>query len=156
MPFAKNLAAALEKQDEDDTLRWMLCKQLAGGNSNSECQKIIDALPGNPMLADMVNACAKTGSVDHRVSARVAALQPDQTPLGDGQQKKSKNKGKTKQGICKPTGPGATFLCSRCLREGHCSNQCKAKFRANGQPLTGPRNRKTSTERNCALTRVIP
>lgn len=104
----------------------------------------------------MVDACAKTGAVDHSVSALAVATWPGQVPLGGGQQKRNKNKGKKKQGTPKPTGMGATFLCARCLSAGHYAHQCKAKFHANGQPLAGLGNGKKSTQGNCALTQVIP
>ncbi|XP_064277534.1 pyridine nucleotide-disulfide oxidoreductase domain-containing protein 1 isoform X4 [Passer domesticus] len=130
LPFVERLADALERQVENDETRDILCKQLAWLNSNTECQRIIEALPGDPSLVDMVTACARAGPVHHSVSG--------QMPLEGGQQKRSKNKGKRKQGTPQPTGTGPLFSCARCLRAGHFSKQCKAKFHANGQPLAGP------------------
>ncbi|XP_030816934.1 endogenous retrovirus group K member 9 Gag polyprotein-like [Camarhynchus parvulus] len=137
LPFVRKFADALEKQIEDDALREKLCKQLAQCNANSQCKRIIAALPGSPSLVDMVNACAWVGSVGHTVPALMAPSQPGQIPLGGGQQK-SKIKSKGKQGTCNPTWPGTSFLCTRCLRPGHFAEQCKAKFHANGQPLADP------------------
>lgn len=49
LSFVQKIAAAL-KQVEDETLRQMLCRQLARDNANDECRRIIDALPGEPTL----------------------------------------------------------------------------------------------------------
>lgn len=82
-------------------MRQVLCKYLAWDDANCECQEIIDALPGHPMLTDMVNKGFKIAAVDHKVSALMVALHPGQKSSGGGQQKKSKNKGKKKQGTHK-------------------------------------------------------
>lgn len=155
LPFVEKTAAALEKQIEDDHLRQMLCKQLARDNANHDCRKIIDALPGDPTLTDMVQACSKVGSVDYKMSVLAAALQPV-TSSGDGQQKQGKNMGNQKQGTQKQKGTNTNFLCAKCLNAGHYATQCKSKDHANGQPSVGSGNRKTSAKRNCAPTQMIP
>ncbi|XP_040975489.1 endogenous retrovirus group K member 8 Gag polyprotein-like [Aquila chrysaetos chrysaetos] len=81
----------------------MLCKQLAKDNANEDCQKIIQALPGDPSIPDMVAACSKVGTVEHKAAvqsaAQVAALA---TPMN------MKNSGK----------------CFGCGREGHIKAAC--------------------------------
>ncbi|TRZ11339.1 hypothetical protein HGM15179_015769 [Zosterops borbonicus] len=94
LPFVERIAAALEKQVEDDTLRQILCKQLAKDNANDNCRKIIESLPGDPTLTDMVQACSKVGSVDYKMSALAAVLQPAQKCCGCGQQRHVKCKQK--------------------------------------------------------------
>lgn len=122
---------------------------MARFNSNSECWRIIDALPGDLSLVDMAMACVKAGAVDHRVSTLVVAKQPGQVPSGGGCWK-NKNKGKKQQGEPKPAGMGANFLCARCLKAGHLGSQYRSKFDTNGQPLAGPGNGRKSAKRNCA------
>lgn len=151
--FAEKLAAALERQIENVAVREILCKQLARFNSNSECQRIIAALPGDPSVAEMAIACVTTGDVDHRASTLAVASQPGQVALGGGQRKKKKTKGKKQQGAPKPA--GTDFLCARCQRAGHLANQCSSQFDANGQPLAGLGNGKQSAQGNCTLTKVI-
>ncbi|TRZ06756.1 hypothetical protein HGM15179_020352 [Zosterops borbonicus] len=54
LQFVEKIAAALEKHIGDDNVRQLLCKQLAKGNANADCSKIIEALPRDPSLTDMV------------------------------------------------------------------------------------------------------
>ncbi|KAL2311714.1 hypothetical protein Nmel_003452, partial [Mimus melanotis] len=72
LQFVEKIATALEKQVEDDNLRQLLCKQLSKDNANVDCLKIIQALPGDPSLTDMIQACAKVGAIDHEI-ATIAA-----------------------------------------------------------------------------------
>lgn len=63
LQFVEKLAGALEKQVDDDGLKNTLCQQLARDNGNEDCREIIEALPGEPSIADMVTACSKVGTV---------------------------------------------------------------------------------------------
>lgn len=150
LPFVERLASALEKQVEDDNLRQVLCKILARDNTNDDCSKIINVLPGYPSLTDMSEACSKIGTVDHKMSVLVAALQTGLTSSGDGQRKKGKRKGKQKQGT------NSNFLCSRCGKPCHFANKCKSTYHANGKHLAGLGNGGKSAQGNCGLTQVIP
>lgn len=85
LPFVEKIAAALENQIKDDNLRQILCKQLAKDNPKKDCRKIIEALPGDPTLTDMVQACSKVCSVDYKMSVLAAAIQPAQASGGCGQ-----------------------------------------------------------------------
>ncbi|XP_036262129.1 uncharacterized protein LOC118701558 [Molothrus ater] len=62
LQFVERVAAALEKQVEDDKLKQILCRQLARDNVNDDCRRIIDSLLGDPSLSDLVVACSKVGS----------------------------------------------------------------------------------------------
>lgn len=156
LPFVEKIAAALEKQIEDDNLRQILCKQLAKDNPKKDCRKIIEALPGDPTLTDMVQACSELGSVDYKMSVLAAAIQPAQASGECGQQRQVNNKCKQKQVTEKQKGKKGHFLCARCARQGHYANQCKSKYHANGQLLAGSANRRKSAKETCALTQVIP
>ncbi|KAJ7412423.1 hypothetical protein BTVI_46489 [Pitangus sulphuratus] len=54
LPFVERLLADIEKQVFDAGLHDALVKQLARDNANADCQKIIDALPGDLSLDDMI------------------------------------------------------------------------------------------------------
>ncbi|KAL2298254.1 hypothetical protein Nmel_015241 [Mimus melanotis] len=80
--FVEKIVAALEKQVEDDNLRQLLCKQLAKDNANVDCLKIIQALPGDPSLTDMIQACATVGTIDHEITTIAAAVWQQQKLSG--------------------------------------------------------------------------
>ncbi|KAF4803531.1 hypothetical protein TURU_015347 [Turdus rufiventris] len=82
LQFVEKIAAALEKQVEDDTPRQLLCKQLARDNANVDCFKIIQSLPGDPSLTHMVQACANVGTIDHETSTLAAAIWHQQNVSG--------------------------------------------------------------------------
>ncbi|KAL2308565.1 hypothetical protein Nmel_001611 [Mimus melanotis] len=89
LKFVEKIAAALEKQVEDDNIRQLLCKQLAKDNANLDCAKIIHALPGDPSLTEMIQACAKVGTIDHEITTAAAMWQHQKT-LGGGNKKQGK------------------------------------------------------------------
>ncbi|RMC07190.1 hypothetical protein DUI87_16646 [Hirundo rustica rustica] len=60
LQFAGRLAASVEGQVEDVNVRLLVLKDLARTNCNAECKMIIEALPGDPSLPQMVEACART------------------------------------------------------------------------------------------------
>ncbi|XP_058664046.1 endogenous retrovirus group K member 8 Gag polyprotein-like [Ammospiza nelsoni] len=76
LQFAEKLAAAIEKQVDDETLRDKLCVLLAKENANPDCRKIIDTLPGEPTLSEMVTACSKRPPVSalNQSSPKLGAL----------------------------------------------------------------------------------
>ncbi|XP_074894910.1 uncharacterized protein LOC142035984 [Buteo buteo] len=74
LQFVEKISAALEKQVEDEVLRQILCKQLARDNADEDCQKIIQALPGDPSVPDMVAACSKAGTLEHMVTTIANAM----------------------------------------------------------------------------------
>lgn len=75
LQFVEKLSASLETQVEDENSRALLLKHLAKSNSNADCRKLIAALPGDPSLPDMVQACANVGTTDYKMPALATALQ---------------------------------------------------------------------------------
>ncbi|RMB99769.1 hypothetical protein DUI87_23771 [Hirundo rustica rustica] len=65
--FAGRLTAAVEKQVSDPAARKIMLQSLARSNCNAVCKRIIEALPGEPSMLEMVEACAKFGkhNVEH-------------------------------------------------------------------------------------------
>ncbi|RMC19284.1 hypothetical protein DUI87_03891 [Hirundo rustica rustica] len=59
--FAGWLTAAVEKQVSDRAARKLMLQSLARSNCNAVCKRIIEVLPGEPSMSDMVGACAKFG-----------------------------------------------------------------------------------------------
>ncbi|XP_049649811.1 uncharacterized protein LOC126035338 [Accipiter gentilis] len=84
LQFVEKISAALEKQVEDEVLRQMLCKQLAKDNANEDRQKIIQALPGDPSVPDMVAACSKVGTLEHTVATLASAMRNSGKSFGCG------------------------------------------------------------------------
>ncbi|XP_048146400.1 uncharacterized protein LOC125319335 [Corvus hawaiiensis] len=154
LSFVEKIAAALEKQVEDETLRQMLCKQLARDNANNECRKIIDALPRDPTLTEMVEACSKVGSGDYK-SALAAVLQPIQVN-SDREQRKPKVESKQKQARQKQKENKGSSHCERCDRPGHYAKYCESMYHANSQLLTSLGNMNRSVRGNCAQTQILP
>ncbi|RMC03342.1 hypothetical protein DUI87_20538 [Hirundo rustica rustica] len=57
--FAGWLTAAAEKQVRDPAARKLMLHSLAQSNCNALCKRIIETLPWEPLMSDMVGACAK-------------------------------------------------------------------------------------------------
>lgn len=85
LQFAGRLTASVERQVEDPIARVLLLKQVARSNSNAECRKIIEVLPDDPSIPQMVEACAKVDITGHRMAAATAAPQPAWNWLQGGQ-----------------------------------------------------------------------
>uniref|UniRef100_A0A8C3QKM4 Retroviral nucleocapsid Gag protein p24 C-terminal domain-containing protein n=1 Tax=Cyanoderma ruficeps TaxID=181631 RepID=A0A8C3QKM4_9PASS len=75
LQFVEKLSESLEKQVEDENARALFLKELAKINSNADCRKRIEALPGDPSLPDMVQACANVGTTGYKMAALATALQ---------------------------------------------------------------------------------
>ncbi|RMC22077.1 hypothetical protein DUI87_02949 [Hirundo rustica rustica] len=74
--FAGRLTAAVEKQVSDPAARKLMIQSVAQGNCNAACKRIIEALPGEPSMSDMVGACAKISPSSRQVVAVHTAVQP--------------------------------------------------------------------------------
>ncbi|RMB99201.1 hypothetical protein DUI87_24393 [Hirundo rustica rustica] len=74
--FAGRLTAAVEKQVSDPAARKLMIQSVAQGNCNAACKRVIEALPGEPSMSDMVGACAKISPSSQQVVAVHTAVQP--------------------------------------------------------------------------------
>ncbi|RMC21364.1 hypothetical protein DUI87_02226 [Hirundo rustica rustica] len=144
LQFAERLTASVERQVEDLNARLLLLKHLARSNCNAEYRKIIEALPGDPSVSQMAQACAKVGTTGCKVAAVATALQPSWTGPQGRQRKQGHAQDSIKQGkkVQRVTTP--LFLCGWCGRPNHNANVCKATVHANGQPLSSSGNGKGS------------
>ncbi|XP_057879888.1 endogenous retrovirus group K member 5 Gag polyprotein-like [Melospiza georgiana] len=136
LQFAEKLAAAIEKQVDDETLRDKLCVQLAKENANPDCRKIIDTLPGEPTLSEMVTACSKVGSVEHKMAALAAVLRPSAKCYNCGQQGHVKSQCTVQKTTFRPSA-SSDVVCNRCGKSGHYAKQCRSRYHVNGQLLPG-------------------
>ncbi|RMB99496.1 hypothetical protein DUI87_24233 [Hirundo rustica rustica] len=59
LQFAERLTASVERQVEDLNARLLLLKHLERSNCNADCRKTIEALPGDPSVSQMTEACAE-------------------------------------------------------------------------------------------------
>lgn len=161
LQFVEKLQGTIEKQVFDANLRTLLTKQLAKDNANPDCQRLIETLPGDPTLEDMVTACAKVGSVEHKMSALATALAAlhvkEQKCFGCRNlghiksecpelrvQKVKATANVRKRGVVSGS---VAITCHRYGKTGHFAKQ----FHINGQPIQ--RNGKKSAK-GCAQTQM--
>ncbi|RMC21988.1 hypothetical protein DUI87_02859 [Hirundo rustica rustica] len=74
--FAGWLTAEVEKQVSDPAARKLMLQFLARSNCNAVCKRIIEALPGEPSMSEMVEACARVTPSSQQMVAIATAVQP--------------------------------------------------------------------------------
>ncbi|RMC20728.1 hypothetical protein DUI87_01580 [Hirundo rustica rustica] len=74
--FAGWLTAAVEKQVSDPAARKLMLQFLVRSNCNAVCKGIIKALPGDPPMSQMVEACARVTPSSQQMVAIAVAVQP--------------------------------------------------------------------------------
>lgn len=70
--FIDHLTQAVDRQVSDEAAKPLLLRSLTIANANAECKRIINALPGQPTLTEMIEACSKVGTPQH-----ITAIQAD-------------------------------------------------------------------------------
>ncbi|RMC00740.1 hypothetical protein DUI87_22423 [Hirundo rustica rustica] len=73
--FARWLTAAVEKQMSDPAARKLVLQSLARSNCSAVCRGIIEALPGDPPMSQMVEACVRVTPSSQQMVATVTAVQ---------------------------------------------------------------------------------
>ncbi|XP_064901033.1 endogenous retrovirus group K member 5 Gag polyprotein-like isoform X1 [Columba livia] len=152
LSFAEKLQAAVERQVFDANVRGLLVKQLARDNANTDCQKVIETLPGDPTLEAMITACAKVGSVEHKMTALAAAMAAAKTQYQKCYERgrnghvrlisPHKNKQASKA-VHTPVYDTASVTCFKCGKKGHFSKQCHSRYHSNGQLLPQGNDKKS-------------
>lgn len=151
MQFIDRLKQTLERQIDNGEAREILLLKLAVENANTDCRKLLKSLPNqNPTLLEMVEACNRIGTVDHKyeaMAAAFAAMRPSAGPAtcyGCGKPGHlKKNCLATNAGARQPT-PG---VCPKCRKGRHYANQCRSKYDFKGQALQGNRSRSAGQRR---------
>lgn len=156
MQFVEKFSVSFEKQVEDSSLRALFLKQLARSNANVDCRRVIEAIPGDPSLPDMVQACANTDTTDCKMDALATALPSSSKGLKGKQQKQVNAQANKKQGQQKQKGKTLSLLCGWCGKPYHYAEACTAKLDANGQPLPGLGNGKLSARGKHVQTQTFP
>lgn len=135
LQFVDKLAEALDKQADDGGLKNTLLQQLARDNANEDCRKIVEALPGEPSIADMVTACSEVGTVIAAALRTKAA----QKCFGCGKDGHVKAEcPDRKHSAASPKRPQVkNVTCNRCGKAGHFAKECRSKFHAGGRSLSG-------------------
>lgn len=86
MQFIDRLCDALDKQIDNREAKEALLQKLAVENANTDCKKVLQALPVNTTIVQMIEACNQVGSIEHHTeslaSAFAAALTISQDPKG--------------------------------------------------------------------------
>ncbi|RMC21925.1 hypothetical protein DUI87_02796 [Hirundo rustica rustica] len=63
--FIDHLTQAVDRQVSDEGVKPHLIRCLAFVNANPECKRVISAMPGQPSMAEMIEACSKVGTPQH-------------------------------------------------------------------------------------------
>ncbi|RMC21499.1 hypothetical protein DUI87_02365 [Hirundo rustica rustica] len=59
------LTQAVDRQVTDEGVKSHLIRCLALANANPECKHVISAMPGQPSMAEIIEACSKVGTPQH-------------------------------------------------------------------------------------------
>uniref|UniRef100_A0A8B9DNE3 CCHC-type domain-containing protein n=1 Tax=Anser cygnoides TaxID=8845 RepID=A0A8B9DNE3_ANSCY len=106
MQFIDRLRDALDKQIDNREAKEALILKLAVENANTDCKKILQALPANTTLVQMIEACNRVGSIEHHTAALAGAFA---TALKTGRKR-----------------------CFRCRATGHFATECPQRGAGGG------------------------
>ncbi|XP_075276167.1 endogenous retrovirus group K member 21 Gag polyprotein-like isoform X2 [Opisthocomus hoazin] len=151
MQFIDRLKQALERQIDNTEAREILLLKLAAENANVDCKKLLKSLPNpNPTLVEMVEACNRIGTMDHKFEAMAAAFAAMRGSGGPGNCYGCSKPGHLKKNCLATnagTRPQAPGVCPRCQKGRHYANQCRSKYDFQGQPIQGNRSRNAGQRR---------
>ncbi|RMC03408.1 hypothetical protein DUI87_20605 [Hirundo rustica rustica] len=63
--FIDRLTQAVDRQVIDEGVKSHMIRCLAFANANPECKRVISAMPGQPTMAEILEACSKVGTPQH-------------------------------------------------------------------------------------------
>ncbi|RMC20868.1 hypothetical protein DUI87_01721 [Hirundo rustica rustica] len=66
--FIDRLTLAVDRQVTDEAVKSYLIRCLAFANANPECKRVISAMPGQPTMAEILEACSKVGTPQNVVT----------------------------------------------------------------------------------------
>ncbi|RMC21072.1 hypothetical protein DUI87_01929 [Hirundo rustica rustica] len=66
--FIDRLTQAVDRQVIDEGVKSHMIRCLAFANANPECKRVISAMPGQPTMAEILEACSKVGTPQHVAS----------------------------------------------------------------------------------------
>ncbi|XP_032913463.1 uncharacterized protein LOC116995175 [Catharus ustulatus] len=171
--YIDRLTQAVDRQVTDEAAKPHLLKSLAFANANQECKRVISAIPGQPSLAEMVEACSIVGTPQHIVSIveermerllqvhsetfeKVLANFKKQKNPTEGQCYKCGNFGHFKKNCPHLVKKGkSSGLCLRCRRGKHPASECYSQTDVDGKQLPMPGNYKKSANRQRVMTEVM-
>ncbi|RMC09657.1 hypothetical protein DUI87_13443 [Hirundo rustica rustica] len=116
--FINRLTQAVDRQVSDEGVKPHLIRCLAFANANPECKRVISAMPGQPSMAEIIEACSKVGTPQH-----VA------TVLGDQVEKAVKKAFPNFQ----------QRQCYKCGKQGHFKKDCPELAEIASSPDACPR-----------------
>ncbi|RMC21024.1 hypothetical protein DUI87_01880 [Hirundo rustica rustica] len=63
--FVDHLTQAVDRQVSDEGVKPHLIRCLTFANANPECKRVISAMPGQPSMAEILEACSRVGTPQH-------------------------------------------------------------------------------------------
>ncbi|RMC14055.1 hypothetical protein DUI87_09142 [Hirundo rustica rustica] len=116
--FIDRLTQAVDRQISDDGVKPYLLWCLAFANANPECKRVISAMPGQPSMAEVIEACSKVGTPQHIT-----------TVLGD----------QVKKAIRDAFANFQQRQCYKCGKQGHFKKNCPKLAKIASSPDVCPR-----------------
>lgn len=160
MQFIDRLWDAVDKQVDNREAKEALMLKLAVENADTDCKKILQALPVNTTLVQMIEACNRVGSVEHHTAALAGAFAAALQIVGK------------RCFRCQATGhlavecpqrgmgggrsnPAPPSACPRCGKGWHWASQCCSRCNTEGRSLQSRQgNGRRSAGRGRATTQV--
>lgn len=122
---------AVDRQVSDEAAKPHL-QSLSFANANAECKRIISAMPGQPIMTEMIEACTKVGTPQH-IAPIQAGVWGEQ--VGKLLQAQDERLSRTPAALHPIFQQGnstenavAPSRCPRCRKGEHYANQCYSKY----------------------------